>query len=154
MGCDIHITPERKTENGYEPVTGVAFAEGSAPFDWRSYGMFGFLAGVRNYSAAPSISQPRGLPDDVSLDVADYYDGWAMDAHSASWLSVAELAAFDYDKQMEDRRVTINNNGGCTAEPGGGKKMTFREFLGPQFFEDLSKLQECGADRIVFWFDN
>lgn len=154
MGCDIHITPERKTGAGYEPITDVAFAEGSAPFDWCSYGMFGFLAGVRNYSAVAPLSEPRGVPEDASGSVCEDYEHWSCDAQSASWLSVAELSAFDYDKQMEDRRVMINNDGGCTAEPGGGTTMTFREFLGPQFFEDLSKLQECGADRVVFWFDD
>jgi len=153
MGCDIHSHAEKKTEAGYEKISELE------PFDWRSYGMFGFLANVRNYSDVPPISERRGVPADMSAEVAKDYEGWDTDAHSASWLSVAELAAFDYDAKMEDRRVTRQTgpnswNGGATAEPGGGKEMTFREFLGDGFFADIKKLQDVGADRIVFWFDN
>lgn len=139
MGTDIHIVAQKKTEKGWDDIK-------FCPFDWRSYGMFGFLAGVRNYSAVPSISQPRGLPDDFSSQVMDDY-------HSMSWLSVSELLAFNYDAEFEDRRVMINGDGGCTAKPGGGEVTTFRNFLGGQFFHDLDKLRDLGADRIVFWFD-
>ncbi len=34
------------------------------------------------------------------------------------------------------------------------KKTTYREFLGEKFFEHLANLEEAGADRVVFWFDN
>lgn len=159
MGCDIHILAERKVGSAYEAITDAKFAEGPAPFDWRAYGMFGFLAGVRNYSDVPPIAERRGFPEDASKIVADEYDEWAGDAHSPSWLSVAELTAFDYDKPMEDRRVTrqLGPNlwsGACTAEAGFGEMTTYRDFLGPQFFADLSVLEDVGADRVVFWFDN
>lgn len=159
MGCDIHIWAERKTATGYEVVNDVGFSEGSAPFDWRAYGMFGFLADVRNYSDVPPIAEKRGLPDDVSAEVRGECLDWCSDGHSHSWLSVSELAAFDYEQPVEDRRVSVQLaenlwSGAGTAEPGGGEMMTWREFLGRQFMDDLAKLQECGADRIVFWFDN
>jgi hypothetical protein len=32
--------------------------------------------------------------------------------------------------------------------------MTFRDFLGQNFFDDLGRLKVEGADRIVFWFDS
>lgn len=41
-----------------------------------------------------------------------------------------------------------------TCDPGEGKAETFREFLGKWFFDDLEKLKEAGAERVVFWFDN
>lgn len=159
MGCDIHAWAERKVGDRYEAVDDAGFAEGSRPFDWRSYGMYGFLAGVRNYSAVPPIADPRGLPEAMSAEVSDDYDVWAGYAHTASWLSVSELAAFDYDRPMEDRRVTRRLasgviSGGCTAEPGGGAMTTYREFLGPQFFMDLAALKAAGAERVVFWFDS
>lgn len=155
MGCDIHIWAERKTADGYEPITDVQFAEGSAPFDWRSYGMYGFLADIRNYSAIQPIAERRGFPEDASHDAAeDYHDYWGVDAHSPSWLTVQELTAFDYDQPLEDRRVMRNNNGGSTCDPGEGEMTTYRAFLGVQFFADLEKLAACGADRVVFWFDN
>ena len=39
----------------------------SAPFRRRMYGLFGFLAGVRNYAGCEVLSQPRGLPADADL---------------------------------------------------------------------------------------
>jgi hypothetical protein len=152
MGCDIHPYAERKEGNQWVPVT-------INIFDCRNYGLFGFLAGVRNYSEVPPISAPRGLPPDVSFDTRDAYERWDLDAHSASWLSVTELVAFDYNQTMEDRRVTIQTgphswNGGATAEPGGGKIMTFREFLGEAFFADLEQLKMAKAERVIFWFDS
>lgn len=77
------------------------------------------------------------------------YERWGCDGHSASWLSLKELLEFDYDQIFEDRR-----NGGYTCEPGKGELTTYKEFLGEGFFEDLEKLKNSGADRIVFWFDN
>lgn len=160
MGCDIHIWAERKTANGFETVKGVEFSEGaSAPFYWRAYGMYGFLADVRNYSDVPPIAECRGFPDDASGIVSGNYRDWDLDAHSPSWLSVAELAAFDYDRPIEDRRVGRQlapnlYSGACTAEPGEGRMTTYREFLGDAYFEDLEKLKSCGATRVVFWFDN
>ncbi|MCD1264038.1 hypothetical protein [Shinella sumterensis] len=37
---------------------------------------------------------------------------------------------------------------------GGGTMMTYREFLGDAFFRDLEILNEVGAERILFFFDN
>lgn len=144
MGCDIHSCAERRDENGrWIEVPNIR------PFDWRSYSVFGFLADVRNYSAVPPIAEPRGIPEDSPLASQDLGD-W----HSFSWLSVKELLAFNYGAEMEDRRVMINGNGGCTAPPGGGRRMTFREFLGEGFFDDLAELNDSGAERIVFGFDS
>lgn len=66
MGCDIHVMAERRgSGGGYEPIADNIFSDPfsdrnvSAPFDWRAYGMFAFLAGVRNYSGVDPISSPR-----------------------------------------------------------------------------------------------
>ena len=151
MGCDIHTFAERRTLDGQWET--VKFA----PFDWRSYAIFGFLAGVRNYSMVEPISEPRGLPED--------FLSWARDEirnmgyHTASWLGVQELLDFDYEQIMEDRRCTrqLGPNlwsGGETCDVGEGEKTTYREFLGEGFFTDLNKLKELDADRIVFAFDS
>lgn len=158
MGCDIHIIAQRRNGDTWEEVSGE-FTDGPAPFDWRSYGMFGFLANVRNYSAVPPISEPRGLPEDHDPGNVDEYGGCFLGDHSFSWLSVEELLAFDYDQPMEDRRVTrqIGPNawsGAVTADPGGGEMTTYRVFLGEAFFNDLAELQRIGAERIVFGFDS
>lgn len=153
MGCDIETIAQRKNGDTWETI------EGAHPFDWRSYRMFGFLADVRNYSDVPPISKPRGYPADfVDLDDRMSYL-FASTYHSQSWLSVEELLAFDYDAPVENRRVTVQTgpnrwDHGATAESGGGEMTTWREFLGPDFFDDLAKLKADGAERIVFAFDS
>ena len=52
-----------------EKVNGVWQPCNTVPFDWRSYGMYGFLAGVRNYSAVQPISEPRGFPEDANSTI-------------------------------------------------------------------------------------
>lgn len=157
MGCDIHIVAQKLEGERWVNVSGK-FHEGPRPFDWRSYGMFGFLAGVRNYSDIPSIAECRGLPS--GIDPEEYGDeGIWLGDHSYSWLSVAELSAFDYEQPVEDRRVTRQIasgiwSGGQTCDPGDGEMTTYREFLGPAFFDDLRELQRIGAERVVFGFDS
>ena len=146
MGCDIHTFCERLTHpDGRELIPDLH------PFeDGRSYALFGWLAGVRNYSAVTPLSKPRGLPPDTVAPremFEDYY-------HSASYVTLDELLRFDYSQMMEDRRVTINGNGGCTAEPGGGVRMTYAVFLGPWYFAWVLRLYAAGVDRIVFGFDS
>jgi len=171
MGCDIHSMAIDKNgslieggrwADGADADPDMEWMEGEGePFGWRNYSVFGFLAGVRNYSDVKPISAPRGLPVDVKAPDVDDFD-WLGD-HSHSWLSVAELEAFDYDALVEDRRYTGQKelpwggtitSGACTAEPGNGKMMTWREFLGNDFFKDVAELRRIGADRVVFGFDN
>lgn len=153
MGCDIHIYAEKKGDDGkYHNLPG------DLEFN-ANYGVFGFLAGVRNYSAVTPISEPRGIPDDASETVKEEFIDWEGDAHSESWLAVSELTEFDYGQLMEDRRVMkqigINTwSGQETCEPGHGFMMTYRDFLGLEFFKLLAALQAYDADRIVFWFDS
>lgn len=167
MGCDIHSYAERKIDGQWHWIDGVFGSvkyPDKEPFGCRDYSVFAFLAGVRNYSDVIPIVEPRGLPEDISRLVKDQYEAWYGDGHTASWLSIEELNNFDYDQTMEDRRVTriyVNpltggswSDGGCTASPGGGKPMTYREFLGQGFFDDLAVLNKIGAERVVFWFDN
>lgn len=172
MGCDIHSFAEVKRNNNWEKV-GDAFSlsdydkklykkdKGESPFDWRSYSMFAFLAGVRNYDRCEPLSKPKGLPYDISDDVKEEYgEGW--DCHSASFLTAKELLEFDYDKTFWNRRVSKQTsptswNGAALAEEGEGEIVTYRENLGEDFFTHLNELKELGKPkdvRIVFWFDN
>lgn len=161
MGCDIHSFVEIRAEGQWEHADGTLFpnaeyqGEASAPFPYRDYGLFGFLADVRNYSYSPVIAEPRGLPADVSAPVRAEYgdDDWW---HSASWLTVAELLGFDYDQVFEDLRSAAWP-GPVSVTPGQGERVTLREFLGEGFFERLGELAQLGDPnnvRVVFWFDN
>lgn len=161
MGCDIHSFAEKRNKqtNKWEKVEDVFSLDkydkerlkkdkGKNPFNWRSYSMFAFLAGVRNYNHYEPLSEPKGLPDDISDEVKEEYgEGW--DYHSASFLTAKELLDFDYDKTFW--------NGASLAEEGEGKVLTYRENLGEWFFTHLNELKELGEPedvRIVFWFDN
>jgi hypothetical protein len=105
------------------------------PFQDVHYGVFGWLAGVRNYSDVPPIAAGRGVPARISDDAySDLHDG---DFYSHTYVTLAELLDFFYDAPVEDRRITVDGDGGCTAAPGCGRLTTYREFLGQQFFTDL-----------------
>lgn len=157
MGCDIHAYVETRPPGirvwEYEPDVRVFHRD-----EFRLYRLFGWLGDVRNDSAVPPIAARRGLPDDVSDEVREErYEEWGDDAHDPSWVSVTELLAFDYNAVMEDRRVSLTGDGSNTCPVGEGRVMTYREFLGSWFFEDLARLRalEKRSDtRVVFWFDN
>lgn len=160
MGCDIHIYAEKRMPDG-----GWQAVDVDRERDWpeflggRNYGFFGWLAGVRNYSSIEPLSEPRGIPDDVTTSVRLEYERWAGDAHTPSWYYMEELANFDFDQIMEDRRCErrLANgviDGGQTCEPGEGEKTTYREFFGEEVIKDILAGKEAGVDRVVFWFDN
>lgn len=139
MGCDIHsvaIDAEGRAIKGGVWADDEDDCPGE-PFGWRNYGVFGFLANVRNYSSVPPISEPRGRPDDLKYDDDSEYLG----DHSFSWLSIEELVSFDYSQEIIDHRH-------------GAELTTYRKFLGEDFFADLLELQSIGADRVVFGFDS
>jgi len=135
MGTDIWCRAEQRVDGEWHVIDGLA------PFDWRSYRVFAFLADIRNSWPIPPIAPRRGLPDDSpNVDEAELGD------HSYSWLSLAELAAFNYDALLKERQATD--------PPGAGRMTTYREFLGARFFAELVRLTHAGADRIVFGFDS
>ena len=166
MGCDIHSRVQKFIDGKWKTVEVPLFPSDMLdlftpksrwnepsvePFSWRSYGMFAFLADVRNYSYVPPISSPRGLPDDVTNEEDEYGD------HSFSWLSLKELLDFDYSQTFENRRTFRDGSGAADAGPGNGVVMTFREFLGLLFFRDLAIMTCLGKPeeiRVVFGFDN
>ena len=186
MGCDIHIWVEKRDTmlplpevqelrivgqkyptpwKKVEPRFPSEWADGGftdGPFDWRQYGMYTFLAGVRNYGQVIPISRPRGLPEDVSEGAREILDMWDGDGHSYSWLLLGELLDFNYNTPVENlrhRKQTGPNSwtGAAVAEPGQGVMTTYREELGEGFFRDLAILASIGPPddvRIVFFFDN
>jgi hypothetical protein len=131
---------------------------GQYPIQHRDYRIFAFLADVRNDAGIPPIAQLRDLPDDTSDGVVAEFRK-CDDAHSVSWLSISELLAYDYDRIVtgKERRAVMaahhdDRGGAVMAEEVNG--MAMRELLGESFFDELQALKACGAERIVFWFDN
>lgn len=185
MGCDIHSFAERKRNGKWEKVE-EGFIEisnekekSNEPFDWRSYTIFAFLAGVRNYDCCEPISEPKGLPDDSEF-LNEIYDEDAFYGvattnkqdieegyHSCSYLTLKELLDFDYEKTFWNRRISrttyrtdgsvSGSNGACLAEEGEGEIITYRENLGSNFFKEIEELKTLGEPenvRVVFYFDS
>ena len=154
MGADIHVCVETQNEQGvWKHDSDVDVLSD------RNYGIFGFLANVRNYSQVPPLSEPRGVPVDVSEATFEELNSWSTDAHSTSYLLFSELLAFDYDQLFENRRQRIGSNSwsGVTVPVGSGEMMSYREFLTKWFFHEFETLSALGPPektRIVFWFDN
>ena len=176
MGADIHLFVEIKTNGKWLKFEGDHFTldeyekkeykkdKGYTPFDWRSYSMFGFLAGVRNYSNCIPLSEPKGLPNDseyLNKGGYNYGSGWGQDNmkvkdelehdadyHSHSYLTLRELSEFNYEKTFLDERPQTDTY---------GKVITYREHLNEMFFVHLEELKTLGEPddvRIVFYFDN
>ena len=162
MGADIYIYAEyRNTANAWEAIPDYE------PFGQRSYDVFSFFAGVRfsdeYHRVTPyPISEPRGLPKDASTYVKKESDECGGGVFGHSWLSVEELSSFDYNKPLRERKVQAFWEGHalrfgtlppslCHAQI---ENPTIGNALGEYYFDELEKLKESKAERIVFWFDN
>lgn len=141
MGCDIHLHVEVKIKGKWEHY--------SYPYINRDYDLFCVMAGVRSGPNSPEpISQPRGLPKDLSVVTKFDADIWNGDAHSASWLSAAE--AGEVQVWFEKKH------------PGPHHPPLFGYLFGNyidsyiRFPGDGKHLKKLGYEdaRLVFWFDN
>jgi len=146
MGCDIHMMVEKRIDGewteidpGREPCwwcsdpgtkgTGTkdscCWCRGSGDqrrewFDGRNYPLFGILAGVRDYSVDP-ISEPRGLPDDLSSGT-----GLSGADHSYSWFSLREILDYDWEQAYTYNRVVDPANYVVWKHQGTPKKSCSR----------------------------
>ena len=154
MGCDIHCNLEyrRNDKSAWYDIDlykkNIYFGKDDEPEYWRvslynerSYFLFGLLAGVRNYEVEP-ISQPRGIPDDVSESIKECYNKWGNDAHTPSWYTLYELkkAQNTLDEQVLQELIDAIELRYIQSENYGYKKT---------LTEDEEK-----RIRLVFWFDN
>ena len=150
MGCDIHMFREvyrndrwECLEETYEEEDWGSDSEGTMTrledlSITRNYELFGLLAaGVR--TQWEFSWQPRGLPNDVTELVKAEHEGWDIDAHTASWLGMAEI---------QQRATELLILPGQKAPQCG------------LLLSDLINMLEwpegllSGDCRIVFWFDN
>ena len=114
MGADIHLFTEvKRTINGTERWVNSDSWEinpyyryGSdedrkherelnhkSIYSGRNYELFGILADVRGVGN-PVISEPKGLPEDVSDVVKNESDRWGSDGHSHSYLTLREMVEY------------------------------------------------------------
>lgn len=114
---------------------------GTTDYIWegRHYLLFEVLAGVRAKHDLMPVSDPKALPDDLSSEVRDSAEYWNGDGHSHSWLTIAELNAYNWD-QVISREGWVNvpqfiefqekgsPSGWCGGVGGGGvRHVTNRE---------------------------
>lgn len=127
MGCDIHLYAERRNAAGqwesadkwgpdkYDESDGRQVVDYDNRFyRGRNYDLFAILADVRNGRGFAGVStgdgfQPidaaRGLPPDCDQRISADAQRWGSDGHSHSWLTVAELLAFDWTQFSKHRGV-------------------------------------------------
>lgn len=154
MGCNIHIKVEIKKTNKWYQESCLN------PFDYRSYGLYGFLANVRNYSEVPFIQESRGIPQD-SPSYGKDLDYESLGEHNFGYIILKELLDFDYDKTFQDMRTseTVGNlTNGAARSKIVGVTITFKEFLGEHYFNQLKILKRSIDNpedlRIIFGFDS
>ena len=141
MGCDIHLHVEIRVNDKWEHY--------SEPYITRDYELFTKLANVRNDSKVVPISDPRGLPTDISSVTALCAEWCAADWHSHSWLSAAEIREVEEWWLARERYQ-------------GGHRFGIEQIWGYLFGNSLSGVVESSTGyppevtdvRIVFWFDN
>jgi hypothetical protein len=136
------------------------------PFEYQSYPIAAFIAGIRNYHEVTPIAEGRGLPSDHKsiervagfaghTEMFSRYESFLVDGDSYCWVLLSELVYFNYDDTFEDRRGYCSKND--TVAAGEGEVVTYREFLGEQFSKDLKALKKMGDPReirIVFRFSS
>ena len=127
MGCDIHVYVEAKHNDKWEHLTRVEDAG-------RSYSMFAMMANIYNDGGIEPISEPRGLPADVTTETAKHYS--SEEYFGASWLSDGEIAL------LRDRYAEYMKK-----EYGDVESDITRDYFGIVY----PNSQEL---RLVFWFDN
>lgn len=152
MGCDIHSRAEIGYDGDWETITDALWPSGwfkhdapvtpynvpytVEPFRSRNYGLFGLLAGVRNYSGLTPLAEPRGVPEDAGDGWKAYVAKLSGDLHSMSWFTHAELLKARTD---------------LTESPAEyGILEALNQALAP-----LTSLHQGGTEiRYVFGFDN
>ncbi len=101
----------------------------------RNYNLFCALCGVRSEhfnNEPPIISEPKGLPVDVSKETLIESERYGSDGHSHNWNTLKELKAFDWTSYGET----------CS---------TFLDEVIPKM--EAQKVKDTDV-RIVYFFDN
>jgi len=99
MGCDIHAWLEIRNDNQWSTPDNKAL-----DLD-RAYDTFGLFFGVRNHANFSPVAERRGFPRDASALVCQDYQTWSDSAHSASWLTWADVDSMDREQSLLDAPI-------------------------------------------------
>lgn len=127
MGCDIHITLEKRVNEKWVMVNRLDHRDQSS---LRNYNRFAALAGVRGDGG-----KPKGVPSDISESSKFYIDDYGVDGHSHSYMSIGEAVKIfdetDFKKSDYSQEYPYSNYFGIDDDP-----------VDPENY------------RIIFFFDN
>lgn len=141
MGCDIHVYVEVKINDKWYLF--------NQPKIDRYFELFTKMCGIKSTGEIEPISQPRGLPDDISDVVKfDYEVNWKADAHSMSWLSDKE--AGEVQRWYRERTTDVFHKSGLFGYLFGNSIDSYIDKARYKHLFDAG-YQEA---RVVFWFDN
>lgn len=150
MGCDIHVHIEIFYKGKWRHY--------AAPNVNRWYDLFAVMAGVRNYSEIDPISEPKGVPANMSEITKMEFNYWGSDVHNHSWFDEKEIdllsswlrnrmkkengSFLDFDLEFGVLNGTYLLGNGLTS------------FLHSKGNPDSSIPKELESLRMIFWFDN
>ena len=164
MGCDIHWYSEtRRADGQWQCDQAASFQEVEEEDDIysysdldvfpnrdRDYWLFGLLNdGVR--TEWPYSFQGKGFPNSASREVAEVFSSWRDDAHSASFLTRAELKAKLQELKPIRAEYMIRSDVAIhEREAIEHHAKRLQEIINNLSNESVSD----ESQRIVFWFDN
>ena len=150
MGCDIHFHIEllNGESNKWEHY--------AAPNVKRNYDLFAVIADVRNYANIKPISEPKGIPDDISLITSIDCERIGRDGHSHSWLDSSEIIKLEDHLSEMATKDSSKNFLSYDLEYGILNTYCFGDgFTSFLKYDDVEYLPKPYTDvRFVFWFDN
>lgn len=153
-------------EDAWQRQPGDSRTRWAFPFAGERYRLYAFLAGIRNTFGCEALSEPKGVPEDISMDALKVFvrGHWLVDGyggsreaesveeilrvaqgehHAFSWHTLADLLKFDYEKRFLDVSDTPYT------------KTSYRSFLGSDYVHCLDSMKRLGNPsdvRIVFAF--
>lgn len=154
MGCDIHIHIEVKFRGNWEHY--------GTPQVSRWYRLFAKMANVRNAEPHDKdyikpISDPKGMPDDVTTLTAHDNERGSGDWHSHSWLDLDEIVLLEdwLEEQSKQQREIDPSAPWLDLEHTVLHTYLFgNSFAGLRRYPKDYDGDQVADVRFVFWFDN
>lgn len=168
MGCDIHMYVEYRSitniDTGWrcgdyfrvvDPLAEKPVIKRIELYGDRDYSLFAVLADVRNSHLIDYISEPRGLPDDVTEYVKREYGAWGNDAHSCSYFTLQELIDYhDVHKPKDLMGYDVLKPLIDKLKQRANEIDLIWEFEWDNSLTRGIAYKKAERIRIVFWFDN
>lgn len=135
------LYPERKESLWYIDWGDLVYKGGG-------YDLHAILANQRNtYISIPYISDPKGLPNDVSEQIRQEFE--CGESHTCTWFTFDEIFKFNWDQKIEYEDYTMDNELVIDV-------VDYRE-SGEEFLQALERLvhrEDPSNFRVIIMFHN